>query len=178
MVKKTSVYRCWKLEPELLEDLYHTPIHGQGRGGRSSSVVIQSQRKVHSHPWHSWPLQCPGCLPTLFWLWRLEVFAVLHSPHPGPLVTCAVPLLGVAGGKHQARAARGCAHGANPGAAPHPGAAPAAPRHHRLLQLLPSCGAPAHSPGTAPPLPSPSTALSLWVCSQLVQHEVCPKANP
>lgn len=115
MAKKTSAYRCWKLELELLEDLYHTPIHGQGRGGRSSSVVIQSQTKVHSHPWHSWPLQCPGCLPMLFWLWHLEVFAFLHSPHPGPLVTCAVPLLRVAEGEHQARAARGCAHSTTQG---------------------------------------------------------------
>lgn len=62
-------------------------------------------------------------------------------------------------GQGSVRLWRGCSHGANPGAAPHSGAAPAAPRHRRLLQLLPSCGAPARSPGTAPPLPSPSMEI-------------------
>lgn len=77
-----------KLEAELLEDLHHTPTHGQGRGSSSSSGVIQSQRNVHSYSWHSWPLQCPRCLPTLFWPWHLEIFVLLHSPRPASCDLC------------------------------------------------------------------------------------------
>lgn len=119
-----------ELEPELLEDLlledlHHTPIHGQGRGSSSTSAIIQ--RKVHSHSWHSWPLQCLGCLPTLF------CFGALRSlPLSTHLVQGLLSLvLGVAGGDAHTRAAWGCAHGATSGAAPHPGAirvtGPAAP---------------------------------------------------
>lgn len=160
-----------ELEPELLEDLlledlHHTPIHGQGRGSSSTSAIIQ--RKVHSHSWHSWPLQCLGCLPTLF------CFGALKSlPLSTHLVQGLLSLvLGVAGGDAHTRAAWGCAHGATPGAAPHPGAIPAAPCHRSSCS---SRRAPAHSPGTGPPQPPPSTALSLQVSSHL---QVCPKAKP
>lgn len=157
------------MEPELLKDLHHTPIHGQGRGSSSSSVVIQSQRKVHSHLWHSWSLQCPRGLPMLFWLWHLEVFAFSTHLVQGllsPVLSQCWWWLEVKATPGQSLGlCWGCAHGAI------------------LVLLRVTAAAPAAPPAglslsTGPPLPSPSTALSLQGCSQLTQHRVCPKANP
>ncbi|XP_058715380.1 uncharacterized protein LOC131589688 [Poecile atricapillus] len=99
------------------------------------------------------------------------------NPTPGQ---CGA-LLGVAGGEPHTRAVWGSA-----------GALLTVPSQGQLHSPVPprplcatagcsscsSCRAPAPSPGTGPLLPSPSTALSLQVCSQLMQHKVCPRANP